>query len=1072
MFKRLVDSRLLLGLLLAVGCSMVQAQIVSTQINGTVTTEDGQPVEGAEVMIVHVPTGTVSVAVTQETGRFDARGLRVGGPFSVTVTSEGYQAEVLEGVSTQLGQPVSLNFELASGSAELDALEVVGGSINPVFDPDKIGNGTVIERFELESYASVSRSINDFARFDPRVTSQDKQRQEISIGGANTRFNNLLIDGVATNDNFGLNSNGQPSTGQPISIDWLEQLVVQVSPVDVSQTNSTAGFINAVTKSGTNEYQAQGKFYYRDEGFTGKLNGSRASDFEEKIFGGQVSGPIIKDKLFFFVGYEKFDFDGALFANVPDGTPANLEGLVNGGSDVSAEDLLRVINIAQGFGFNPLAPLSSVGLQDERWIGKLDWNIAEGQRASFRYSRSRGNDSNLGSFNDARLSSNFYNEDRKFDSYTVQLFSDWSSNFSSEFRAVYTDYETAFEIPTISPQVSVETSGGGAVTFGTELFRQANALQVDTQSVFWKGSYFAGDHTIDFGVDWTREENDNLFLFGALGQFNFASIDDFENGNTGAFFQQRLPTTGNINDARTIWNFDILGFFAQDSWKVTDTFKLVYGFRIEGISSDDTPTFNPLFNDAFGFANTGTLDSTILQPRIGFNWQPDWDLKTQFRGSVGIFRGRQPGVWVSNSFTNTGDTIRVFQCGSSSPTDAGNTQCLDLDPNFFINPDPQALENFNIGAVAGGAQDVDATSDNFTPPTEVKANFGVDFELDFLAGSTFSVELDQAWVTNGIAYSHLNLGAPTGQLPDGRDVFFEDIATASGPRANRDRDFNDVLLLRNTGKGTRTNLSASLRNSWSGAFGRLGAVAAYSRTDADDVNSGTSSRAISNWNNRAVFNPNEDISATANYEIKNRWTFRLDYTKDFFGFGNTIVSLFFEHRSGRPFSWTFDNDANGDRISDNDLLFVPNPGEAIFVDRDGNADPVGEAAFFQLVADNPVLAAAQGGVVGRNSDRSPTVETLDINFIQQIDIGRFGMLEAFFSVENFLNMIDSDWGLINEVPFEFVAEVVNFRGIDQETGLPLFNYTPGDDRDNALSLVDTIPGQSRWAAQLGLRYRF
>jgi len=1070
MFRRLIDSRLLLGLLFAVSCSLAHAQIVSTLINGTVSTESGEPVAGAEVMIIHVPTGTVSVTTTQQTGRFEARGLRVGGPFSVTVSGEGYQAEVLEGVTTQLGQPVSLQFELASGSAELDALEVVGGDLNPVFDPDKIGNGTTIERFELESYASVSRSINDFARFDPRVTVNDKNRQEISIGGANTRFNNLLIDGVATNDNFGLNSNGQPSTGQPVSIDWLEQLVVQVSPVDVSQTNSTAGFINAVTKSGTNEYQAQGKFYYRDEGLTGKLNGSRASDFEEKIFGGQISGPIIKDKVFFFVGYEKFDFDGALFANTPAGLPANLEGLVNGGANVSLDDLQTVINTAQGFGFDPLAPLSSIGLQDERWLGKLDWNIAEGQRASFRYSRSRGADSNLGSFNDARLSSNFYNEERKFDSFTFQLFSDWSSNFSSEFRAVYTDYETAFEIPSISPQVTVETDSGDAIRFGTELFRQANALQVDTQSVFWKGSYFTGDHTVDFGVDWTREENDNLFLFGALGEFSFASVEDFQNGNTGVDFRQRLPTTGNLDDARTIWDFSVLGFFAQDTWKVADNFSVVYGFRIEGISSDDTPTFNQLFTDTFGFPNTGTLDSTILQPRIGFNWQPDWSVPTQFRGSVGIFRGRQPGVWVSNSFTNTGDTIRVFECGNDN--EVGNTDCLDRDPNFQINADPEALQNLNIGAVAGGAQDVDAAEDNFTPPTEVKANFGVDFELDFLAGSTFSVEFDQAWVTNGIAYSHLNLGTPTGTGLGGRDLFFEDIDSASGDRANADPNFDDVLLLRNTGKGKRTNLSASLRNNWSGAFGRLGAVASYTRTDADDVNSGTSSRAISNWNNRAVFNPNEDISATANYEIKNRWTFRLDYTKDFFGFGNTIVSLFFEHRSGRPFSWVFDNDANGDDIRDNDLLFVPNPGEAIFVDGSGNPDPVGEAAFFDLVAANSALADAQGGVVGRNTDRSPTVETLDINFIQQIDIGRFGMLEAFFSVENFLNMIDSDWGLINEVPFEFVAEVVDFQGFDADSGLPIYSFTPGDDRDNATRLVDTIPGQSRWAAQLGLRYRF
>lgn len=1043
------------------------AQQVSNAINGIVLDGLGNPVSNAQVEIVHVPSGTTRITETQDSGRFAAQGLRIGGPYRITATKEGQETVVQEDIFLNLSDPISVQMVMAT-QAELDRLQVTGQVLSSTFTPDKMGSGTTIDRAQIEDYASISRSISDYVRFDPRATITDEGRGELSVGGGNSRFNNLLIDGVASNDAFGLNPNGQPSTNQQISVDWLEEISVQISPYDVTQTGSSTALINAVTKTGTNEFEGGARFNYRDDSLVG--DGPTNTDFvnfDEKTYGFWLGGPILKDKLFFFGGYEKFESDG-----LADGITVTPQG--GGGSTefgLTEAEIQEVIAVAQSqYGFDPgQIDAGGPGTDEEKWIVKLDWNIASGHRASLSFNRTTGSEPDLGTRdnNDFSLTSGFYQEDREIDRLSFQIFSDWSSNFSTEFRFADSSYETSFNTGSRAPNVEVRVNGNDVI-FGTELFRQANNLNFDTQSLFFKGSFFTGLHTIDIGLDWNREAYNNLFLFGALGSYRFDSLDDFRNGNSGVDYQLRLPIdSDDLDSARTIWDWEVFGIFLQDTFQVTSNLNVQYGLRIEHFNVDNRPDQNQLFEDTFGFTNQGTINGeNIYAPRFGFNWQPELPFQAQLRGGIGIFRGRSPGVWLSNPFTNSGETIRVFTCEDE--------ECTNLDPNFRLNFDPDNQPQ--IGQISGGRQDVDVLEPGFKLPTDVKYNIAWDMEIPFLDDTQFSIEYEHAEVKDGIFYQHLNLGAPTGTLPDGRLIYWTDPATASGrTEANRDPRFNDVVLLRNTSRGERTNVTLSLENSWQAGFGELFARAAVSYGSSREVNPGTSSRAISNFGNNLIVDPNAEEVGRANNEISNRFTLLTSYKAHWFDFGDTTFSFFFESRSGRPFTWSFNNDANGDGRFGNDRLFVPNPGDVQFVDRNGDLDPAGEAAFFQLLANTPSLAEAQGGIACRNCARSPRVNQLDFRFIQDVDLKQYGKLEFFFEVENVLNLIDSSWGQIREARFPFTAEPVDFQGIDPETGLAQYRYL-GRNLDNPtvddFLILRDDNAESRWSAQFGVVFRY
>ena len=1037
----------------------LMAQQVATTLTGRVTDQGGNPVSNATVQILHVPTGTVRSAETLGNGRYQATGLRVGGPYQLTATREGFEPQILEEVFLRLGETETINFEIAD-TAVTDRIVVMGQAVTSLFRPDNIGTGSTIGSDQIDDFASINRSINDYIQLDPRATIVDKGRNEISVGGGHNRMNNIQIDGVTANDSFGLNADAQPATRQPIAVDWIEEISVQVSPYDVTQSGGTGAIINSVTKSGSNEFRGRVYGNYRDEDM---IRGD-FPEFEDWVYGAYLSGPILQDNLFFFVGYEK---------SRQDDVSGDLVGLAGSGAqtifDLAPSDMDRIINAARGFGLEPgdtSAPQSRA--EQENWIAKLDWDISQDHRASLRYTLSEGSEAN---FNRSRgtydLSSFFYDQEIEYDSWTLQVFSNWTPALSTELRATRSDYQSRFNVGQRQPSVEVRTDAG-LVRLGTERFRHGNELDVTTSQVFLGANYFTGDHSIDFGVDWIEEDYSNLFVESSLGRYEFDDIDAFETGSDGVRYT--LRTSSDPNDpffplADFAW--DVTAFFLQDTWTVNPELTVQYGLRWETFSTNSDPLRNERFEQVFGFSNTGTLDGeNILQPRIGFNWQPsDLGYRGQLRGGFGLFRGRTPGVWITNPFSNPGGTIDVFTCDSRRDA----TGCQDLDPNFIIVPDPD-----NQPRLGGFSpiDDVDVVEDGFRLPTEWKANLGWDMELPNLDRANLTLEVSKTWVKDSMYWQDLNTGSVQGVLPDGRNHYWANVNTASGSRTDRSREFGNVILMRNTDKGERTNATVSLDKTWSGDWGTLFGRVAYNYMSATDVSSGTSSRAISSYRNQPVFNTNEEVEGRSVFEIGDSISVLSQYTADWFDIGSTRFSAFLQYRDGRRFSWTFDGDMNGDGVFNNNLLYVPNPGEVRFVDRSGNPDPAGEAAFNELVANVADLRRSQGAAVKKNGNRSSSVTQMDIRIAQDFNFGDRYQGQFFFDIENFTNLLNSSWGAIDQVGFNWTARPVAFEGVDPETGQMLYRWlNRGTEAGDYESRQDGV-GQSRWRIQLGARFNF
>ena len=1051
----------LLALLLPLLAVPAMAQQVTTGITGQVFDEAGNPLTGATIEVIHQPTGATRFTDSVGNGRYQLTGLRVGGPYRMTISREGYQAETLEDVFLRLGEMENIDVQILATDVT-DRILVTAGVVSDVFRIDNMGMGSTIGAERIDNFASISRSINDYIRLDPRATVVDRGRNEISVGGGHNRMNNIQIDGVSANDSFGLNADAQPAIRQPIAIDWLEEISVQVSPVDVTQSGGTGSIINSVTKSGTNEFSGRVYGNYRDE----NMVRGNFPDFEDWVFGAYVGGPIIYDSLFFFAGFERSRIDDV---------SGDLTGLRGSGAqtifDLDSSDMDRIITAARGFGFQPgdiSAPQSRE--EQDNWIAKFDWDISARHRASLRYTLSEGiqNRFSRGS-NTFDLTSAFWSQEVDYDSWTLQAFSDWTPRLSTELRATLSTYQANVDVGTPQPFVEVNTDAG-TVRFGTERFRHANVLEVDTRQIFLKANYFTGDHSIDFGFEWLEEDYSNLFVESSLGFYQFDSIDDLQLGNQGVRYT--LRTSADPNDPllpRADFAWDVTSVFVQDTWTVTPEFTLQYGLRWEFFNTGDEPLRNEQFEQDFGFSNTGTLDGeNILQPRLGFNWQPgNLDYQAQLRGGIGLFRGRTPGVWITNPFTNPGGTIDVFTCDSTR----GATGCTDLDPDFMISADPDSQPR--LGGFSP-IDDIDVVEDGFRLPTEWKANLGWDMELPGLDRANLTAEVSKTWVKDSMYWTNENVGQVQGVLPDGRNHFWADVATASDSNAGANPNFGNVIMMRNTSKGERTNATLALDKTWSGDWGQLFGRVAYNYMSASDVAAGTSSRAISNFRNQPVFNTNDNVEGRSIFEIGNSINFLAQYTADWFDFGSTRFSTFVQHRDGRRFSWVFNGDMNGDGVSHNNLLFVPRFGQVRFVDSSGNPDPAGEAAFFRLVENVSELRDAQGGVVARNSNRSSSVTQMDIRVAQDFSFGASNRFrgQLFFDIENFTNMLNSSWGQIEQVPFNWTARPVEFEGVDPVSGQMLYRWLDrGETAGDFESLQDST-GESRWRIQIGARFEF
>ncbi|HET8899149.1 MAG TPA: TonB-dependent receptor, partial [Rhodanobacteraceae bacterium] len=753
------------------------AQDTSSSISGRVLDANGQPVAGATVQIVHEPSGTTKITTTGPDGRYSSQGLRVGGPFDVTVSKAGMAQAEQDNVYLQLAQETPVNLTMGGASEQaatnLSGVTVSANSLAQTFSADNKGISTNVSSREIEATPTPDRSIQNIVRLDPRIVVTDRAAGSFSAIGQNSRYNNITVDSVSANDPFGLNANGLPTLSTPISQDTIEEYNISTANYDVATRRGVGAVVNAVTKSGTNDFHGSVYYVFQNQNMIGKNESdTKFNGFDRQWTGGAtVGGPIIKDKLFFFISAEKSKQIGS-------GSPYGAEG---SGASVIVQgltpDMIQQVRdiAASKYGITDIGTAGggNTDLEDKRYLGKIDWNISDSHRASFTFSQTKESKPTIGGTSSKLvLSSGWYNSDTKNTSYALHFYDDWSDTFSTDTTISYAKFHKGSnpvaggDLPdiTIYP---VGYSDGAQVEFGTNYSYQANILDVKTLNAAWAGTYYAGDHTIKGGFDYERDTTYNLFLQNYFGSYTFedgngmTGLENFEAGN---YYQYRYsrPSDGlSLNDVAANFELKQWGVFLQDTWQVTNNLSVQYGVRVDIPLMSDKPIYNPLFAAApginpvtgaatggFGRTNQTTINGNrVVQPRLSFNYNFDTEHLTQLRGGAGLFISNPPGVWIGNIFSNSGATQTQFSCKPSG----GNDPCNPNPPVFSPNAHDQ-----HDGVVGSGQQTVNTISPGFRLPSVWKFSVGMDKELPWW-GLIATADYQHIKVRDAIYYQNMNI---------------------------------------------------------------------------------------------------------------------------------------------------------------------------------------------------------------------------------------------------------------------------------------------------------------------------
>ncbi|QUB72034.1 TonB-dependent receptor [Prevotella multiformis] len=1086
MQKRLL---FLVTLLLAM-TTTVMAQITTSGISGKVTSQ-GEDVIGATVTATHVPSGTVYRAVTNIDGRYTIQGMRVGGPYKVSVAYVGQKTKTFENVTLRLGETEELSCSLQDDSKELQEVVVTGSAgVNAT----KTGAATSLSSKQIADMPSITHGIADVARLNPQLTTSNNGA--MSFAGTSNRYNSFMIDGAANNDVFGLaadGANGGQAGAQPVSMETIEQIQVNVAPFDVRQGGFTGGAINAITKSGTNVFHGSvygfgnnqnligSKYPLADGGYAPKYNKQ-----QEYNAGITFGGPIIKDKLFFFANYEK--------------TNKTYPNLYTLGAESSAVDaakasdvLAKIADLAQRQGVNYPTALSTEDIYTRSDKGglKLDWNINETNKATLRWSIvSASQLNNAGSRKALNGSSYAYPFKSVTNSFIAELQSRLSPSVANEARASYVRVRDKRDINGEYPSISVNNVGGGSVNLGIERSSMANRLDQDIYTLEDNLTWYKGNHTYTFGTHNELYKFTNLFIQDLFGSYTFKNYDAFKSYYDDYVAGTIDPAKSYLNQYRYGHaNTDVTGdprweasfgaaqlsFYAQDKWDVSNNFQLTYGLRMDMPIIFDTPTANEPFNQyaetrGWNVKTNQKLSSTPLwSPRVGFRWDINHDHRFILRGGAGVFTGRIPFVWISNNYSNTGIQLSTYNSYKTNGLD------LLLDPN--------AQEANASKLKATGSQTINVYDRHFKFAQNLRFNLGFDFNV---LGINWTAEAIYSKTLNDILYQNLayeQTGKTYGQVYGSAGSPVEDNRPLFAKTTNG-TPFANIYKLSNTSKGYTVNLSLKAEKHFN--FG-LDLMASYTWTRSMSVNNGGSSVAESNWRfNYTYRNSNDPELGRSAYNVPHRLQASVYYHANYGSKKEwqTTVGLIYQGRSGSPYTLYYYGDVNEDGANGNDLFFIPTDAQIDkmrFDETDFSANALTKAVFGEgftapkltedmqrqlmkyWIGNDSYMKKHRGEFYKRYADNLAFEHHFDVHLAQKYSFkvgGQMNSLELSFDIINVGNLLNKDWGHTHGDGFGVYYSPVNYQknGHYQFTG----GYATRDYSDY----------YSRWRGQVGLRYTF
>lgn len=1052
---------LLAALLMGAGwATAASAQAVTTAaITGRVTNAEEQGVAGAQVTATNTQTGSVSRVVTRADGRYLLPGLQPG-QYRITASALGLGTQTRNDVQLSLGQTGQFDFSLAVEAITLEGITVTTER-NAVISQGRTGPSAIVSDSTLRRSPTITRDLQDFTRLVPQIAVTNTETGAVSGGGRNNRYNQLQIDGTASNDLFGLSGSGSPSGqagAKAITLEAIQELQVVLAPFDVRQNGFTGAAVNAITRSGTNEFHGSIAGFTRNEALAGEyidFDGDPSGpleEFENTEIAGSFGGPVVRDRAFFFLAGER----------TRRVDPLNFVAGSDPDEGVTTLQAQEVANYLSTLGYDA-GTVGDLNREQEstNLFGRLDFNVGQNNRLTIRHNYITGDrDSFSRSSSSYTLGNGGYVQNSTTNSSVLQLNSSLGNGMFNELRLGYNRVRDFRSFGGSEfPRVTVEY-GSRSVVAGTENFSGRNVLDQDAFEITNDLTIPFGAHTFTVGTSNEFSQFSNLFVRNAFGNYTFGSFADLQAGTPERYEYSYLCQTGLPNctvngQERAEFGVNRYSLYAQDRWDAADNLQLTLGLRVDAAQLPDAPAENPAVVTAYGRSTAEVPGTTFLfNPRFGFNWDMRGDQTTQVRGGAGLFSGRTPYVWISNAYGNTGLDYVRFTCSGT------NSSTSDDPPAFVADPFAQPT-GCTGGAGSVTPNEINLVDPDFKSPQVARFALGIDQLLP--GGFIGTLEGLYTRTINDVLYQNLRVELDSlGRTVEGRPRY------QTRPVTN---GIGDVIDITNTSEGFAYNLTAQLqrpfRDGWEASI-------AYTFSRAKDVNPVTSSQALSNWRfNLTSGDPNNPGLGISDFDIPHRVVANATYRVPLFRRAATDLSLVYIGQSGQPYSYRYFDDVNFDGSFGNDLLYVPASADEIRFEPATADQPITPAQSWEnlnaFIESDECLSRNRGTVLERNECREPWSNRFDFRLAQNLSpIGQQN-LQLTVDVLNVANLLNEDWGrseFISNQSFSLLGLASGNTTPDAQGRRIYDAFRPRSDVTTISSL------DSRYQIQLGLRYSF